>query len=90
MTRTKLPDHLIAIALLVCAVAGCKQLQSLARPTILKSPDGKFQLTVPVGWRENSSLNAPTSHRRSCHGRCQSQSMETLPGSMKFKAKLRT
>jgi hypothetical protein len=57
MTRTKLPDHLIAIALLVCAVAGCKQLQSLARPTILKSPDGKFQLTVPVGWRENSSLN---------------------------------
>lgn len=57
MTRTKLPDHLIAIALLVCAVAGCKQLQSLARPTILKSPDGKFQLTVPAGWRENSSLN---------------------------------
>jgi hypothetical protein len=57
MTRTRLPDHLIAIGLLVCAVAGCKQLQSLARPTILKSPDGKFQLTVPVGWRENSSLN---------------------------------
>ena len=57
MSRTKLPDHLIAIALLVCAVAGCKQLQSLARPTILKSPDGKFQLTVPAGWRENSSLN---------------------------------
>ena len=57
MPRTKLPDHLTAIALLVCAVAGCKQLQALAQPTVLKSPDGKFQLTVPAGWRENSSLN---------------------------------
>lgn len=57
MPRTKLPDHLIAIALLVCVVAGCKQLQSMAKPTVLKSPDGKFQLTVPGGWRENSALN---------------------------------
>ena len=24
---------------------------------MLKSPDGKFQLTVPAGWRENASLN---------------------------------
>lgn len=57
MPRSKLPDHLTAIGLLVCAVAGCKQLQSLAPPTVLKSPDGKFQLTVPAGWRENLSLN---------------------------------
>jgi hypothetical protein len=57
MPRPKLTDHLITIVLLVCVVAGCKQLQSLARPTVLKSPDGKFQLTVPAGWRENSSLN---------------------------------
>lgn len=55
--RSKLPDHLIALGLLVCVVAGCKQLQSLASPTTLKSPDGKFQLTVPGGWRENPSLN---------------------------------
>lgn len=54
---SKLPDHLIALALLVCVVAGCKQLQSLASPTTLKSPDGKFQLTVPGGWKENPSLN---------------------------------
>ena len=54
---SKLPDHLIALALLVCVVAGCKQLQSLASPTVLKSPDGKFQLTVPAGWRVNASLN---------------------------------
>lgn len=57
MFESKLPDHLIALALLVCVVAGCKQLQSLATPTVLKSPDGKFQLTVPGGWKENASLN---------------------------------
>jgi hypothetical protein len=54
---SKLPDHVIALALLVCVIAGCKQLQSLASPTVLKSPDGKFQLTVPAGWRVNASLN---------------------------------
>jgi len=52
--RSKLPDHLLALGLLVCVVAGCKQLQSLASPTTLKSPDGKFQLTVPGGWRETA------------------------------------
>ena len=57
MPRSKLPDHLTAIVLLFCAVVGCKQLQSLARPTVLKSPDGKFQLTVPAGWSENLTLN---------------------------------
>jgi len=57
MPGSKLPDYIIAIGLLVFAVAGCKQVQSLAQPTVLKSPDGKFQLTVPVGWKENSSLN---------------------------------
>jgi hypothetical protein len=57
MPRSKLPDHLISIALLVCAVLGCKQIESLARPTVLKSADGKFQLTVPAGWREDLSLN---------------------------------
>ena len=57
MPRSKVPDHLTAIVLLVCAVVGCKQLQSLAQPTVLKSPDGKFQLTVPAGWRENVLLS---------------------------------
>ena len=57
MPRLKSPDTFIALALLVCVVAGCKQLQSLARPTVLKSPDGKFQLTVPAGWRQNLLLN---------------------------------
>jgi hypothetical protein len=61
MFESKLPDHLITLALLVCVVAGCKQLQSMAKPTDLKSPDGKFQLTVPGGWQENASLNEKAS-----------------------------
>ncbi|HEY8188370.1 MAG TPA: hypothetical protein VIF64_20035 [Pyrinomonadaceae bacterium] len=56
-SRSKLLDRLTVVGLLVLAVAGCKQLQSLGRPTVLKSPDGKFQLTVPAGWRENPTLN---------------------------------
>lgn len=55
--ESKPADHLIALALLVCVVAGCKQLQGLASPTVLKSPDGKFELTVPGGWLQNSALN---------------------------------
>lgn len=51
MDRSKLPDHLIALVMLFCAVVGCKQLQSLAKPSVLKSADGKFQITVPGGWR---------------------------------------
>ena len=55
--ESKLPDHLITLVLLVCVVTGCAQLQKLAKPTVLKSPDGKFQLTVPGGWQENAALN---------------------------------
>jgi hypothetical protein len=55
--ESKLPDHLITLVLLVCVVTGCAQLQKLAKPTVLKSPDGKFQLTVPGGWSENAALN---------------------------------
>lgn len=55
--RRKLPNQLIAIALLVCVVAGCRQLSRIGNPTVLKSRDGKFQLTVPAGCRENAKLN---------------------------------
>jgi len=55
--ESKLPDHIITLVLLVCVVAGCAQLQKLAKPTVLKSPDGKFQLSVPGGWSENPALN---------------------------------
>jgi hypothetical protein len=50
-------NQLTAVVLLFLAVVGCKQLQSLGSPTVLKSHDGKFQLTVPAGWRENPALN---------------------------------
>jgi bifunctional DNA-binding transcriptional regulator/antitoxin component of YhaV-PrlF toxin-antitoxin module len=57
MAKSNLSDRVIAIVLLIIAVAGCKQLQSLKNPTVLKSADGKFQLTVPAGWREHGGLN---------------------------------
>lgn len=54
MIGSKSPDRLIALALLVCVALGCRQLESiksLAKPSTLKSPDGKFQITVPAGWK---------------------------------------
>jgi len=48
---------LCALALLILAVVACKQLQSLTGSTVLRSPDGKFQLTVPAGWQERPSLH---------------------------------
>jgi len=45
------------IALLVLAGLSCKQIQSLARPKVLTSPDGKFQLTVPGSWQVRNELH---------------------------------
>ena len=53
--------RLLPLALLVCVVGGCKLLQSLTRPTVIKSADGKFQITVPAGWRENAGLKSNAS-----------------------------
>jgi hypothetical protein len=61
LSRSKLSHNFIALVLLVCVVAGCKQMQSLSGPKVLKSPDGKFQLTVPGGWQDKPSLNAKAS-----------------------------
>jgi hypothetical protein len=50
-------NSLVVIALLVCAGAGCKQLQKatekVAEPSVLKSPDGNFQITVPGSWQKD-------------------------------------
>ena len=43
--------------MIIFAVVACKQLQTLGRPTVLKSPDGRFQLTVPGGWSERPALH---------------------------------
>src|SRR5260370_13449728 len=61
MAPLKPKSGIFAIALLVCVVVACKQLQRLERPTVLTSPDGKFQLTVPAGWQERPALNAQAS-----------------------------
>ena len=57
LPKSQLSNNFIALGLLICVVAGCKQFQSLASPKVLKSPDGKFQLTVPGGWQERPALN---------------------------------
>lgn len=53
----KLLTNLSPLILLVLVIAGCKQLENLSRPSVLKSTDGKFQLTVPGGWRDAPSLH---------------------------------
>ena len=57
MSRSVLRNKLPAALLLFVAVLACKSLQSPDKSTILNSPDGKFQLTVPAGWREHAGLN---------------------------------
>jgi hypothetical protein len=47
----------LGLALFFCAVVGCKTLSSLAKPTVLTSPDKKFQITVPPGWSKTSELH---------------------------------
>jgi hypothetical protein len=49
---------LLPLALLICLALGCKMLESIGRPTVLKSADGKFQITVPAGWRANAGLQS--------------------------------
>ena len=48
---------LLSLGLLVVVVTGCKLLQSLTQSSVIKSTDGKFQITVPAGWIETPSLN---------------------------------
>jgi hypothetical protein len=57
MLSDQVKSALCAIALLVCIAGGCKRFQNLTHPTVLTSKDGKFQLTVPAGWQERSSLS---------------------------------
>jgi hypothetical protein len=60
IVKRRLKD-LASLALIVAAVAGCKQLQQISGPKIIKSSDGKFQITVPGGWRVNHALNKDAS-----------------------------
>ena len=61
MSPRKSSSGLLAIALLLLVVVACKQLQQLGNPTVLTSPDGKFQLTVPAGWKERPALHEDAS-----------------------------
>jgi hypothetical protein len=43
-------------ALLSCVLVACSQSGSSGQPQTLKSPDSKFQFTVPGGWESRSDL----------------------------------
>ena len=57
MFRKAFFKHL-PLVFLVCVVLACKQLEPIIRPTVVKSADGKFQITVPAGWREGGGLKS--------------------------------
>ena len=65
MKRLRIPpgrlQDLACLLLLISVVIGCKQFEHIVRPTVLRSADGKFQITVPAGWSERHSLNAEAS-----------------------------
>ena len=58
MSSSVLRNTLPAAVLLFLAVLACKSFQSADKPTILSSPDGKFQLTVPDGWSKTTDLHS--------------------------------
>jgi hypothetical protein len=57
MSKTLLRNKLPAALLLFVAVLACKSIQSPEKATVLTSPDGKFQLTVPDGWIKTTDLH---------------------------------
>ncbi|HSS22724.1 MAG TPA: hypothetical protein VLL54_21810 [Pyrinomonadaceae bacterium] len=58
--NSNLVTSLAALALLVCVAAPCKQLKSIGNPTVVKSADGKFQITVPAGWQQDAFTSTKT------------------------------
>ena len=57
MSKSVLLNKLPAAVLLFVAVLACKSIEAPGKSTILTSPDGKFQLTVPDGWSKTSDLH---------------------------------
>ncbi|MEP6707621.1 MAG: hypothetical protein ABJC05_08880 [Pyrinomonadaceae bacterium] len=45
--------RLVLLGVVIFAFTSCQ----LFEPTVVKSGDGRFQLTVPAGWREDPSLH---------------------------------
>jgi hypothetical protein len=50
MNYSKQLNSLLALALILGVVFGCKNVQKLTSPSVVRSTDGKFQITVPAGW----------------------------------------
>ena len=56
---------LALLAAVVCAVIGCGLIQNLGEPKVVKSGNGRFQLTVPSGWSEDPELHKTAGIRAS-------------------------
>src|SRR5258708_231130 len=57
MFKSVLLNKLPAAVLLLTAMLACKSFQAPDKPTVLTSPDGKFQLSVPTGWSKTTDLH---------------------------------
>jgi len=55
--RSEFGKNFVVIALLVAVGLSCKSTQPLGSPHILKSRDGKFQITVPAVMAESTTLS---------------------------------
>jgi hypothetical protein len=57
MFKSVLLNKLPVAVLLFIAVLACKSIEAPDKPTVLTSPDGKFQLSVPNGWSKTTGLH---------------------------------
>jgi hypothetical protein len=59
LLRKLFPLALLLFVTLACSLIPNlkKELDKAGKPSVLTSPDGKFQITVPGGWREDRELN---------------------------------
>jgi len=57
--------RLALLALVIFAITGCQLIQSLGEPKVIKSGNGRFQLTVPAAWREDPALHETAGIRAS-------------------------
>jgi bifunctional DNA-binding transcriptional regulator/antitoxin component of YhaV-PrlF toxin-antitoxin module len=57
--RKLFPLGLLLFTTLACNFVSrlSREIEKAGQPTVLTSPDGRFQLTIPGGWRKDTELN---------------------------------
>ena len=58
MLKSEPVTSFLTLALLVCVMVACEESASRDKTITLKSPDGKFQLTVPDGWTSEDRVES--------------------------------